>query len=112
MSNHLIIGLGGTGGKIIRSLRKTIYNEFRDNNPSDVNIGYLYMDTSDEMMGMDDPTWKVLGNSVQLDEGSKVFIKPAGLIDVINNVKQYPGIKDWIGNIEDWNEYLNNQDLY
>lgn len=109
MSNHLIIGLGGTGGKIIRSLRKTIYNDFRDNNPSDVNIGYLYMDTSDEMMGMDDPTWKVLGNSVQLEEGSKVYIKPAGLIDVINNVQQYPGIKDWIGNIEDWNEYLNNQ---
>lgn len=109
MSNHLIIGLGGTGGKIIRSLRKSIYNEFRDNNPADVNIGYLYMDTSDEMMGMDDPTWKVLGNSVQLDEGSKVFIKPAGLIDVINNVKQYPGIKDWIGNTDDWNEYLNNQ---
>jgi hypothetical protein len=107
MSNHLIIGLGGTGGKIIRSLRKTIYNEFRDNNPSDVNIGYLYMDTSDEMMDMDDPTWRVLGNSVQLDEGSKVFIKPAGLIDVINNVQQYPGIKDWIGSTDDWKEFLN-----
>lgn len=106
MSNHLIIGLGGTGGKIIRSLRKSIYNEYRDNNPSDVNIGYLYMDTSEEMMGMDDPTWKVLGNSVQLDEGSKVFIEPGGLIDVINNVKQYPGIKDWIGSTEDWNEFL------
>ena len=26
--NHFIIGLGGTGGKIIRALRKTLYQEF------------------------------------------------------------------------------------
>ncbi len=107
MDNHLIIGLGGTGGKIIRSLRKTIFQDFKKNKPDEVNIGYLYMDTSDEMMAMDDPSWKVLGTSVQLDEGSKVFIQPSGLLEVINNVKQYPGIKDWIGNINDWTEYLN-----
>jgi hypothetical protein len=109
MANHLIVGLGGTGGKIIRSFRKTIYNEFRTNNPDGVDIGYLYMDTSDEMMGMDNPSWKVLGHSVQLDEGSKVHIKPAGLMDVLGNINQYPGIRDWIGNIDNWNEYFNGQ---
>ena len=31
--NHVIIGLGGTGGRIIRSLRRTIYEEFREKNP-------------------------------------------------------------------------------
>jgi hypothetical protein len=107
MNNHLIIGLGGTGGKIIRSLRKTIFQDFRSNKPDDINIGYLYLDTSDEMMSIDDPSWRVLGESVQLDEGSKVFIKPGGLMEVIKNIKQYPGIKDWIGNETDWIEYLN-----
>ena len=33
MSNHLIIGLGGTGGKVIRELRKRVYEEFRSNDP-------------------------------------------------------------------------------
>lgn len=33
MANHLIIGLGGTGGKVIRELRKRIYEEFRSNEP-------------------------------------------------------------------------------
>jgi hypothetical protein len=28
-SNHLIVGLGGTGGKIIPAFRKTIFQEFR-----------------------------------------------------------------------------------
>ena len=35
MENHLVIGLGGTGGKIIRALRKTIYQEFRHAEPHD-----------------------------------------------------------------------------
>ena len=107
MENHLIIGLGGTGGKIIRSLRKTIFQDFKSNQADSVNMGYLYLDTSDELMAMDDSTWKVLGNNVQLDEGSKVFLKPSGLMEVIQNIKQYPGIKDWIGNVNDWAEYLN-----
>jgi len=34
MSNHLIIGLGGTGGKIIRAFRKIIFQEFREPDPS------------------------------------------------------------------------------
>jgi len=28
-NNHLIIGLGGTGGKIIRAFKKVIFQEFR-----------------------------------------------------------------------------------
>jgi molybdopterin biosynthesis enzyme MoaB len=43
MSNHLIIGLGGTGGKIIRAFRKTIFQEFRKTEPEEVNVGYLYV---------------------------------------------------------------------
>ena len=33
MSNHLIIGLGGTGGKVLREFRKRVYEEFRSNEP-------------------------------------------------------------------------------
>ena len=38
--NHLIIGLGGTGGKIIRAFRNTIYQEFRQTDPPEVALGY------------------------------------------------------------------------
>uniref|UniRef100_UPI0026189E9D tubulin-like doman-containing protein n=1 Tax=Runella sp. TaxID=1960881 RepID=UPI0026189E9D len=106
MDNHLIIGLGGTGGKIIRSLRKTIYQEYRNNKPEGVNIGYLYMDTSDEMMDPSDNTWRVLGTSVQLEENSKVFIQPGDLGNILENINNYPNIKDWIGATENWKSYL------
>ena len=33
MANHLIIGLGGPGGSVIRARRKRIYEEFGKNEP-------------------------------------------------------------------------------
>jgi hypothetical protein len=79
-TNHLIIGLGGTGGKVIRELRKTLFQEFRGKRLEKVNLGYLYVDSSQEMMGIDDPTWKILGTSVQLDPGQQVLIREANLV--------------------------------
>lgn len=47
MANHLVIGLGGTGGSVLRALRKRIYEEFRSNDPKgSANIEYLYVDSS------------------------------------------------------------------
>ena len=60
----VIIGLGGTGGKIIRALRKSLYQEFHAGPKPDVGIGYLYVDSSSEIMAMDDPSWKTLGSSL------------------------------------------------
>ena len=47
MANHLIIGLGGTGGKVLRELRKRVYEEFRSNDPEHgVFLDYVYVDSS------------------------------------------------------------------
>jgi hypothetical protein len=67
-SNHLIVGLGGSGGEIIRVFRKTIFQEFREEYPDAVDVAYLCADSSSEMMGVDDPSWKILGTSVQLNK--------------------------------------------
>ncbi|MBV8807886.1 MAG: hypothetical protein JO033_04355 [Acidobacteriaceae bacterium] len=70
-ANHFLIGIGGTGGKILRALRKTIFQEFRKKTPTAQVLAYLYVDSSDEMMALDDPTWKILGTSVQLNKRSR-----------------------------------------
>jgi hypothetical protein len=58
MTNHIIIGLGGTGGRIIRSFRKTVYTEHRNVEPCHwdhvqekflppvAKIAYLYADSN------------------------------------------------------------------
>ena len=105
--NHLIIGLGGTGGKIIRALRKTLYQEFHADKLSDVGIGYLYVDSSSEMMSVDDPTWKALGTSVQLPKASQLLITDANLGSRLDNLDSYPGLKPWLGSAQDWRDILN-----
>jgi hypothetical protein len=105
-ANHLIIGLGGTGGKIIRAYRKTIFQEFRKEEPDGANVGYLYVDSSSEMMAIDDPSWKIFGTSVQLDRKSQLLIQDASLSARLANLNNYPGIKPWIGNIDQWSDVL------
>lgn len=107
MNNHLIIGLGGTGGKIIRSFRKTIFQEFRHQKPDGVAIGYLYVDSSGDMMALEDPSWKVLGTSVQLGKNSQLKIRGTDLPSVLDNINNFPGVKPWLGDRNTWKEILN-----
>lgn len=75
--SHLIIGLGGTGGKVIREFRKLHARE--TDVKEDVLYEFLYVDTNAEFMRHDDPAWKVLGKSVQLDQGQQLLIEGANL---------------------------------
>ena len=74
MANHLIIGLGGTGGKVLREMRKRVYEEFHSNEPTNnINLEYIYVDSSPA--DLDNRTgWKVMGKSVHLKEAQKVSI--------------------------------------
>jgi hypothetical protein len=104
--NHLIIGLGGTGGKVLREFRKSIYQEFRRNDPEVANIRYLYVDSSDEMMKLEDATWKTLGENVQLDKRSQLQITGSDLTKILNNLNDFPNIQPWIGNRQQWQDIL------
>jgi hypothetical protein len=104
--NHLVIGLGGTGGKSIRALRKLIFSEQRLTAQSAPNVDFLYIDSSREMMSQTDPTWKVLGKSVQLPAASQLQITGEDLSSLLDNVSNYPGIRNWIGSQGVWKEIL------
>lgn len=95
MANHLVIGLGGTGGSVLRSLRKRIYEEFRSNNPSsDAHIEYLYVDSSLADLNNEED-WQTLGVSVQLSPAQRLSINGIGS-GVLENLDQYPGINSFI----------------
>lgn len=95
MANHLIIGLGGTGGKVIRELRKRIYEEFRSNEPGNgVYIDYVYVDSSPS--DLEDRTgWSVLGKSVHLGSAQKVNINGIST-SVLGNINMFPGLKGFL----------------
>lgn len=92
MANHLFIGLGGTGGKVLRELRKRVYEEFRSNDPgNDINLDYIYVDSSPADLD-DRKGWKVLGKSVHLGTAQKVCINGIST-SVLQQIKQFPGLE-------------------
>lgn len=95
MANNLIIGLGGTGGKVLRELRKRIYEEFRSNDPDcGCHINYLYVDSSPADLN-DRTGWKVLGKSVHLGDAQKVNINGISTAS-LQALGSYPGLQCFI----------------
>ena len=96
MANHLFIGLGGTGGKVLRELRKRVYEEFKSNEPTrgNAHIDYIYVDSSEDDLN-DRTGWKVLGKSVHLADTQKVSIHGINL-SMLDNINMYPGIKAFL----------------
>ena len=95
MANHLVIGLGGTGGSVLCALRKRIYEEFRSNEPAGgAHIEYLYVDSSLADLNNEE-NWQILGTSVQLSPAQRLSINGIGT-GVLDNLDQYPGINSFI----------------
>jgi len=120
-SNHLIVGLGGTGGKIIRAFRRSIYEEYRKKepvvyrredsgkvveSPHKIKLGYLYIDSDASLMEPNHPSWKVPGDTLQLGKSSQLLIKGANLTSVLENLGAYPNISPWIGDLSEWRDIL------
>lgn len=95
MANHLIIGLGGTGGKIIRELRKRIVEECGSLDPGNgTHIEYIYVDSSLEDLN-DRSKWKVMGKSVHLGDSQKVSIFGINKT-ILDDPIGFPGIHSFI----------------
>lgn len=111
-NNHIIIGLGGTGGNVIRALRKILWVEHRNLEPRFwdeenkrwsepvANLGFLYIDSSDKELNQSDGNWRCLGESLALDKSEKLLIRDANMESALQNLKQFPGISGWIGDPE------------
>ena len=104
--NHLMIGLGGTGGRVLRALRKSMYAAFRDREPDGAVIDYLFMDSDPKSFVDGDPAWTVLGRSIQLPRRSQMLIAQANLNSIVDDLNSYPQLKPWIGDRAAWGEIL------
>lgn len=99
--NHILIGLGGTGGKILKAFRKRIMREFPDDEERNkLSIGYVYVDSTREMMTPGDPTFKVLGKDASFTESEFVDIKSIDLDSILDRPSSYPGLSHIVRNGE------------
>jgi len=95
MANHLFIGLGGTGGKVLREMRKRVYEEFRSNEPGhNIFLDYIYVDSSEDDLN-ERSKWKVMGKSVHLGDAQKVSIHGISA-SMFQNINMYPGLQAFL----------------
>ncbi len=104
--NHLMIGLGGTGGKVLRAFRKSMFRAFRDREPDRIVVDHLFVDSDPKSFVDGDPAWTVLGRSIQLPKRSQMLIAQANLLSIIDDLNAHPNLKPWIGDRQAWGEIL------
>ncbi len=105
---HIIIGLGGAGGRIIRALRKSILRDYPDGGghpirllqdgveERDASIGFLYVDSNEnELKGRDG--WSHLGRSVLLEDNERLLIRDGNLGGALDGFMMNPAISRWLG---------------
>ena len=100
MENHLLIGLGGTGGKVLKAFRKRLFAEYSDEEREKLPIGFVYVDSTNEMMNPDDVTFRVLGKNASFTNREFVNIKGVELDTVFKSPSNFPGLKGFIGDPE------------
>lgn len=107
ITNNIIIGLGGTGGEIIRHLKKRVHLHTKDKQKEQdkIFIDYLYVD-SDQSLNDNKEKWEVLGEDISLKAQNKLTIAGADLNGVFRNPSYYPNIIPWIGEESDWKNVL------
>ncbi len=106
--NHLLIGLGGTGGSVLRHLRKLVYLGARgQTSQPDLPIEYLFVDSDPKSFRDDDPKWTVLGKSLALPERNRLRIMQSDLPAIVRDLQRYPRLKSWLGDREAWGAIFN-----
>ena len=98
--NHILVGLGGTGGKVLKAFKKRLFQEFTPEERAKLPIGFLYVDTTDEMMHEGDKSWYVLGENAQFDGNEFLNIKGISLEQIFAAPSDYPGLKGVVGDPE------------
>jgi len=99
--NNIVIGLGGTGGKIINKLKHKLYEK------DDVPVDYLYIDSNFDLVDRDKHLWKAFGNDISLKKDTNTYQLTSGHLkgafDFNNNIIT-PKYSSWAGNIENWKD--------
>lgn len=99
-SNHILVGLGGTGGKILKAFKMRMFEEFpnasdRDKQP----VALLYVDSTDEMMGIGRPDFRVMGLDASFTNNEFLYIKDVDVVKILDNIENYPSVKGIVNNV-------------
>lgn len=103
--NHILIGLGGTGGRILREIKKRLFEEFPDQEKrKKLPVAFLYVDSNEGMMpqgGRPLPDFQVHGQDASFTPYEFLNINSTGIPYILSNLEQFPSLQGIVKNAED-----------
>ena len=102
-NNHILVGLGGTGGKILRAFKMRMFEEFpTQEERSKQSVSLLYVDSTDEMMPQDGkarPDFRVMGQDASFTQNEFLNIKEVDVEHILDHIGNYPSVKGIVNNV-------------
>lgn len=102
-SNHILVGLGGTGGKILRAFKMRMFEEFpTQESRSKQPVAILYVDSTDEMMPQDGKAradFRVMGQDASFTQSEFLNIKAVDVEHILDHIGNYPSVKGIVSNV-------------
>lgn len=101
--NHILVGLGGTGGKILRAFKMRMFEEFpTQDERKKLPVSLLYVDSTDEMMPKDGkprPDFRVMGQDASFTNNEFLNIKAVDVEHILDHINNYPSVKGIVDNV-------------
>lgn len=101
--NHILVGLGGTGGKILRAFKMRMFEEFPTaEERQKLPVSVLYVDSTDEMMPKDGrprPDFRVMGQDASFTNNEFFYIKDVDVEHILDHIGNYPSVKGIVENV-------------
>jgi hypothetical protein len=112
-NNHLIIGLGGTGGKVIKAFRREMFEEMHNvdsgrsiGGSPKIQVSYLYVDSSShDLAGSEN--WRTqgdIGPLIAIGEANQLSIVHSDLQTRLRDPEQFPVTHRYIGDTRLWTD--------
>lgn len=101
--NHILVGLGGTGGKILRAFKMRMFEEFPTaEERKQLPVSILYVDSTDEMMPQDGrarPDFRVMGQDASFTRNEFLNIKAVDVEHILDHINNYPSVRGIVNNV-------------
>lgn len=98
-NNHILVGLGGTGGKILRAFKMRMFEDFpNEEDRRKQPVALLYVDSTDEMMGIGRPDFRVMGLDASFTQNEFLYIKEVDVEKILDNIGNYPAVQGIVNN--------------
>lgn len=92
--NNVLVGLGGTGGKILKAIRKRLNQEFSEEEQKSIPVSFLYVDSTKT-----DRICKETGDDM-FDDNEFLYIQGKDIKEVLRNPSSFPKLAGVIENPE------------